>query len=279
MADELGTITSYSDPFYDRLEAFANVLKKAWPLVLLVIVLSVAGVFALTWALQRHPDAGSAARFIAARDEQDAVKRTAAYQALIADASVTEVFRARAGIEVVNDLLAKGDTASAAPVATKASTDAAASGDVEVQLAAKLSVAAVHQQAGELDQAVTAYSDAKRVAGVKYPASRLAAELGLAQVLVVQGKREDALAVLEPVIARNDTGAENLQYIAKAMYWDLKRSLAEAAAPAAPAAAVPAVAVPPVAVPTVAVPTVAVPPIAVPTVVAPAVPVVPAPAK
>ena len=39
------------------------------------------------------------------------------------------------GIEVVNDLLAKGDTASAAPVATKASADASTSGDVDVQLA------------------------------------------------------------------------------------------------------------------------------------------------
>lgn len=257
MADELGTTTSYSDPFYDRLEALANVLKRSWPLVLLVVILAVAGVFALTWALQRHPQAGSAARFINARDEPDAVKRVAAYQALIGDAGVTEAFRARAGIEVVNDLLTKGDTASAAPVAAKASVDAAASGDVEIQLAAKLTVAAVHQQANELDQAATAYVDAKRVAGVKYPASRFTAELGLAQVLIAQGKREEALAVLDPVIVRNDSGAETLQYIAKALYWDLKRTLAEAAA--APAAVAPAV---PAAAPEV-----------------PAAPVVPAPAK
>ncbi len=274
MADELGTTTSYSDPFYDRLEAFANVLKRAWPLVLLVLILSVAGVFALTWMMQRHPDAGSAARFISARDEQDAAKRTAAYQALIADTGVTEVFRARAGIEVVNDLLAKGDTANAAPVAAKASVDAAAAGDVEVQLTAKLTVAAVHQQAGELEQAATAYGDAKRVAGVKYPASRLTAELGLAQVLMAQGKREEAVAVLEPVIARNDNGAENLQSIAKAMYWDLKRTLAEATAAPATAAVLPAI--PPVAVTPSAVTPVAVTPVAVP---AAASPVVPAPAK
>jgi predicted negative regulator of RcsB-dependent stress response len=235
MADELGTTSSYSDPFYDRLEAFANVIKRSWLLVLVVMILCVAGVFTLTWAQQRHPDAGSAARFITARDEQDVAKRTAAYQALIADPTVTAVFRARAGIEVASDLLAKGDTASAAPVALKASADASASGDVDVQLAAKLSVAAVHEQAGELDPAVTAYSEAKRVAGVKYPVSRLTAELGLAQVLMAQGKRAEALAELEPVIVRNDAGAEQLIGLAKAMYWDLKRTLAEAsAAPAAP---------------------------------------------
>lgn len=263
MADDLGTSTSYSDPFYDRLEAFANVLKRAWPLVLLAMILSVVAVFAISWALHRHPDAGSAARFIAARDEQDAAKRITAYQALIADTTVTASFRARAGIEVVNDLLAKGDTASAAPVAVKAGTDAAASGDVDVQLAAKLTRAAVHQQANELDQAAVAFGEAKRAAGAKYPASQLTAVLGLAQVLIAQGKREDAVGELEPLIARTDAGADQLLGLAKAMYWEQKRLIAEAAvAPAivvpvsvAPAAAqVPVLAVPPIAAPPAAVP-------------------------
>ena len=273
MADDLGTSTSYSDPFYDRLEAFANVLKRAWPLVLLGVILSVVAVFAISWALHRHPDAGSAARFIAARDEQDAAKRTASYQALIADTTVTASFRARAGIEVVNDLLAKGDTASAAPVAVKAGTDAAASGDVAVQLTAKLTRAAVHQQANELDQAVVAFGEAKRAAGSKYPASQLTAVLGLAQVLITQGKREDAVAELEPLIARTDAGAEQLLGLAKAMYWEQKRLIAEAAVapaavapspgppvpatpvPATPAAAqVPAISIAPIAAPPAAVP-------------------------
>ena len=247
MADDLGTSTSYSDPFYDRLEAFANAIKRAWPLVLLAVILSVAAVFAVTWALHRHPDAGSAARFIAARDEQDVAKRTSAYQALIADTSVTAAFRARAGIEVVHELLAKGDTASAAPVAVKASADASTSGDVEVQLAAKLTRAAVHQQANELDQAAAAFTEAKRAAGAKYQASQLTAVLGLAQVLIAQGKRDDAVAELEPLVARTDAGAEQLLGLAKAMYWEQKRVIAEAATapvsapapllPAAPAAA------------------------------------------
>ncbi len=237
MADDLGPSTSYSDPFYDRLDAFAQVIKRAWPLVLLVVLLGIVGVFVLNSALQRHPEAGSAARFIAARDEADAIKKTAAFQALLADPQVTPTFRARAGIEVVQELLLKGDTASAAPVALKVIEAATATNDPEIQLAAKLTRAAVHQQAGELDLAVSLFSETKRAAGAKYQVAQLTAVLGLAQVLTAQGKREEAIAELEPLTTRTDLGAENLLGLAKAMYWDLKRQVAEAAAPAAASAA------------------------------------------
>lgn len=254
MADDLGPSTSYSDPFYDRLDAFAQVIKRAWPLVLLVVVLGIVGVFVLNSALQRHPEAGSAARFIAARDEADTTKRTAAFQALLADPQVTPTFRARAGIEVVQELLLKGDTASAAPVALKVIEAATAANDAEIQLAAKLTRAAVHQQAGELDQAISLFSETKRAAGAKYQVAQLTAVLGLAQVLTAQGKRDEAIVELEPLITRTDLGAENLLGLAKAMYWDLKRQVAEAAAPApapsatppaAPVSAAPAPAAPP----------------------------------
>ena len=72
----------------------------------------------------------------------------------------------------------------------------------------------------------------------------MTALLGLAQVLIAQGKRDDAVAELEPLIARTDAGAEQLLGLAKAMYWEQKRLVAEAAAPAAgvpaPVTAVPA---------------------------------------
>ncbi len=287
MADDLGPSTSYSDPFYDRLDAFAQVIKRAWPLVLLVVVLGIVGVFVLNSALQRHPEAGSAARFIAARDEADATKRTAAFQALLADAQVTPTFRARAGIEVVQELLLKGDTASAAPVALKVIEAATAANDPEIQLAAKLTRAAVHQQAGELDLAISLFSETKRAAGAKYQVAQLTAVLGSAQVLTAQGKRDEAIAELEPLTTRTDLGAESLLSLAKAMYWDLKRQVAEAAAPApapAPAPAAPATATPPTAAAPVA-PAPAAPvaaPIAAPAAPAPAVATPaapPAPAK
>ena len=252
MADDLGPTTSYSDPFYDRLDAIARVLKRSWPIAVLVFVLAIAGVLAINWAMQRHPEAGSATRFVAARDQQDPVKRELAFAALGADPVVTPAFRARAQIELVQLLLDKQDTATAATAATKAVELAAQGQDPEVQLAAKLTRAAVHAQAGELEQAATAYGEAKRAAGAKFPVAQLEGILGLARVLEKQGKLDDAIVELEPLTARNDAGAEQLLGLARVSYWDLKRRVAEAAAkPAAvpaPQAAAPeapaAVAVP-----------------------------------
>ena len=242
MADDLGPTTSYSDPFYDRLDAFARFLKRSWPLAVLVLALAIAGVMALNWTLQRHPEAGSATRFVSAREVEDPVKREAAFAALGADAEVTPAFRARALIEQVQLLLEKQDTATAATVSAKAVELAAQGQDPEVQLAAKLTRAAVHAQAGELDQAATAYGEAKRAAGAKFPVAQLEGSLGLARVLEKQGKLDDAIAELEPLTARSDAGAEQLLGLARVAYWDLKRRVAEGAAkpaPEAPAAAAP----------------------------------------
>jgi hypothetical protein len=204
----------------------------------LVLVLVIAAVFIANKLLQRHPEAGSAARFVAARDTEDPSKREAAFKAVGDDTSVTPSFRARALIEQVQLLLEKSDTASAGPVATQAVTLAAQGGDAEVQLAAKLTQAAVQAQAGELDQAVASYGAAKSAAGAKYVVAQLEAVLGLARVLEKQGKFTDAIAELEPLTVRADAGAENLLGLAKVTYWDLKRKVAEAAqaAPAAPVA-------------------------------------------
>jgi hypothetical protein len=251
MADDLGPSTSYSDPFYDRLDAVARFIRTSWPLALLVLLLVIGAVFLGNKLLQRHPEAGSAARFVAARDTEDPAKREAAFKAVGADEAVTPSFRARALIEQVQLLLEKSDTASAGTVAAQAVTLAAQGGDAEVQLAAKLTQAAVQAQAGELDLAVASYGAAKTAAGAKYAVAQLEAVLGLARVLEKQGKLEDAIAELEPLTVRADAGAENLLGLAKVSYWELKRKVAEAAqaAPAAPTAPVAAPAVVPPATP------------------------------
>lgn len=255
MAADLGPTTSYSDPFYDRLDAFAQWLKRAWLLVALVLVVVIAGVVALNWFLERHPDAGSAARFVAARDVQDDAKREAAFKEVADDAAVTAPFRARALIEIVQIHLGKGDTAGAGPLADKALEQARASDDTDVQLAAKLTRAAVYLQAGELDPAGKAYGEAKRAAGAKYTVAAFEAALGLARVAEHQGKLDDAINELEPLIARNDAGAQQLLGLTKVFYWDLKRRVAEAKlAPAAPAAGVPAALAAPVVAPAAAAP-------------------------
>jgi Meckel syndrome type 1 protein len=264
MAEDLGPTTSYSDPFYDRLDALANWIKKSWLLVTIVLILSVVAVLVVTWLLQRHPEAGSAARFVAARNAETDAAREKAFAALAADASVTPAFRARSEIEVVQLLLARKDTATAATAATKAVEFAAQGNDPEVQLVAKLSRAAVHFQAGEYDPALTAYGEAKRASGAKYPVANLEAAMGLARTYERQGKLDDAISELEPLIARTDAGAAQLLGLARASFWDLKRRVAEAKAgtpaavapaavePGAPAVVVPAVVAP--SAPAVAVP-------------------------
>ena len=240
--NDLGPTSSYSDPFYDRLDSIFRFIKGAWPLVLLAILLVVAAVFALTWMLQRHPAAGSAVRYIAARDTEDEAKRLAALTTVAADTSVTPVFRTLAQNDLVQAQLLKGDTAGAAPLAAKASEYAAQGDDFAVQLIAKLTRAGTYQQAKELDQAATAYAEVKRAAGAKHPMEQLEATLGLARTLVLQGKSDDAIVELEALINRNDAGAEQLLGFARLLYWDLKRTQAEAklapaAAPVAPVAA------------------------------------------
>jgi tetratricopeptide (TPR) repeat protein len=239
MAEDLGPTTSYSDPFYDRLDAIANWIKKSWLLVTIVLIFAVVAVLVLTWLLQRHPEAGSAARFVAARNVETDEAREKAFAALAADAAITPAFRARSEIEVVQLLLARKDTATAATAATKAVEFATQGNDPEVQLVAKLSRAAVHFQAGELEPALTAYGEAKKASGAKYPVASLEASMGLARVYERQGKLDDAIGELEPLIARTDAGANQLLGLARASYWDLKRRVAEAktvaAAPPAPA--------------------------------------------
>jgi tetratricopeptide (TPR) repeat protein len=151
--------------------------------------------------------------------------------------------------------LARKDTATAATAAAKAIEFAAQGNDPEVQLVAKLSRAAVHFQAGELEPALTAYGEAKRASGAKYPVASLEATMGLARVYDRQGKLEDAIAELEPLLARTDAGAKQLLDLARAGYWDLKRRAAEAkvpapvAAPAVPASPTPVVVPAPTAAP------------------------------
>jgi tetratricopeptide (TPR) repeat protein len=252
MAEDLGPTTSYSDPFYDRLDAFAQWLKRAWLLVAVVLILVVAGVVALNWFLQRHPDAGSAARFISAREVEDDAKRESALKAVADDATVTASFRARALIEVVQLHLTKSDTAGAGPLADKALEQSRQSDDADVQLAAKLTRAAVYLQAGELEPAAKAYGEAKRAAGSKYPVAGFESALGLARVAEKQGHLDDAINELEPLMSRNEAGAANLLGLAKVFYWDLKRRSAEAKL--APAAAAPTAAAPTAAAPAAAAP-------------------------
>ena len=267
--NDLGPSSSYSDPFYDRLDAIFRFIKGAWPLVLLALALVVAGVVALNWMLQRHPEAGSAVRYLEARNTPDETKRLAALTTVSTEPTVTPAFRALAVNDLVQAQLLKGDTANAGTQAAKGVEYAGQSTDFSLQLVAKLTRAGAFQQAKEYDQAATAYAEVKRAAGAKYPMAQLEAALGLSRTLALQGKTDDALAELETLINRTDEEGKQLLNIARMQYWELKRTQAEAklpaAAPAAPVVPAPVATAPAVAAPAVEAPVAAPVPAAAPT--------------
>ena len=217
--------SSYSDPFYDRLDAFAQELKKRWWLALLILVAVMTTVVVVYQIRNRHPEAAGLATFLSTqRKAEDPSKAKDAWSALVADQTLTPAIRARAGIELTQVLLLAGDTASALPAAQAAVQQASQTSDVPVQLAAKLTLAAAQAQAGQADDALSNYDAAERAAGAKHAAQQLEAILGGARILESQGKKDEALARLEPLLSRADAGAENLLAVAKVRYWGLKHA-------------------------------------------------------
>ena len=237
---DLGPSTSYSDPFYDRLDAFAQEIKRRWWIVALVIVVTIIAVMTTHQMMETRPEAGSAARYLAARNGQDQAATSAALAKLMEDTTNTPFFRARAAIDVVQSRLDAGDTAGAKVAGELAVAQANLAKDAELQLAATLTLAAAKHQGGDLDGALADYAKSERAAGAKYTVHQFEAIIGQARVLAAQGKKADAIQALEPLQTRTDAGAEELLKIAKVSYWNLKREVAEAAAK--PAAVAPAAA-------------------------------------
>jgi hypothetical protein len=242
-----GPTSSYSDPFYDRLEALSNTLKAHRWLVLGVVVAAVVLALGVRSWLTAHPEAGSAATFLKAQERSqeardDRSKAAAAWQTALDDATTTPYFKARAAIELAQVHLAGGEAAAAREALTKAAGFAKQVNDQELTATIALSRAAAEFQGGDLDAALAAYAEGERAAGARLPAQQIEAVMGQARTLERQGKADEALARLEPLTTRSDAGAEPLLALAKARYWRIKRLQAEAAAGPATAAAVAATA-------------------------------------
>lgn len=286
-----GATTSYSDPFYDRLEAVAQrIAKRLWLVILALVVVVVVAVVTHT-AMRDTPIAASAGHFLDAATKHMEAKQARepgqratklaeaekAFVAVAADESVTPYYRARACIELTQLELDRSAITEAKAAIEKARTWAAKALDPDLDLAIGLSEAAVLFQAGDHAAAEAAYLKVERSAGLAFPDRQIAATIGAAQALVAQNRIDDAIAKLEVLANRTDSNATMLLSVAKNEYWALKRRQAApqpkpaADAPVAPA---PAPAAPVEAAPA-AVPTPAVAPAAAP--VAPA-PVAPAPA-
>jgi len=235
MADDDAPLSSYSDPLYDRLDAISRQVKRLWWMfALIIIIIALAAVAVRLW-MQREPIAVGSAVAVRAMQEQDAAKREASWTELADGTEHDAAFRAAANIELVQIKLAAGDAIKARERAEQAIKLAQQAKDEDLILAAGLSKAAALLDGGDAAAALELYETAGRNSGAKYPARKLAAELGAATCLEKQGKPDEALARLEPITTRTERGADQLVQIATAMYWRLKRAQAPAPAPAAPA--------------------------------------------
>ena len=228
--------SSYSDPVYDRLDDAARAVRRHWLLVAGSIALVVIAAVSVRWVMSHHPEAGSAAGFIAAQQQSDQDKALAAYQAVADDVKTTPFFRARARIEMAQIQLDRKDTATALQTAQVALQDAQGAESPELVATARLTVAAVQFQAADLEGAGTSYTRAISEAGARNQVQFIEAKLGAARVAEAQGRMDEALSQLDDLINRSDIGADTLLSVARSRYWRVKRLIAErAAAPAASA--------------------------------------------
>ena len=221
--------TSYSDPIYDRLEGFSQQLSRRWWLyvAVLILVIIAAGAFHRL-VIQSAPEAAAAALYLKAQGERVPAKRTAEFRGLLDNSAVTPYFKARAAVEVVQQLLEDGKIDEARVMAQQAVDFAHADGQDAIQLVAQLTQAAVQEQAGDAATAETSYAQAERLAGAKFPDYQLTAVLGYVRTLVAQNRLAEAIDKLEPLTSRSDVGAESLLVIARVQYWQLKRDMATA---------------------------------------------------
>ncbi|GDY13699.1 hypothetical protein LBMAG53_25770 [Planctomycetota bacterium] len=231
MSDD-APISSYSDPIYDRLDAFGQHLRRQWPVYVLAIVLVTITTVVVATVMRNRPDATAAAEFSLAIEEQDEAKRAEKLKQV--GAGTKSAFRVIALNELVGLKLKANDLAAARTTAEEAVAAADAGEDAHLQLVTRLSQAAVSAQAGDYPAAAEAYRKVVTRAGstAKLAAERLAGQLGAAQALAKQNtsaSRQEAIELLEPLLTRSDESARHLLELGTGLYWRLRREQAEAA--------------------------------------------------
>lgn len=218
--------SSYSDPLYDRLDALSRQVRRLWWLFALSILVIILGAIAYQLWSHREPIAVGAVIAIEANEERDVLKKDALWTKLADGADFALVFRATACIELTQSALNRGDFIVARKRAQEAEDHARLSEDRDLLLAAGLSRAAVALDSGDAAAALDLYNKSATGAGARHPARFFEAELGAARCLESQGKLDDAIQRLEPLLTRSDSGADQLVQIARSNYWRLKRAKA-----------------------------------------------------
>ncbi len=226
--DDFVQTTSYSDPFYDRLEAASQYVRRfKWAMVLLI--LAVIGLVIVINRVKAHrPEAAAAAKYLAAVGAQEAGARTTALEALAGNDQVMPLFRARAAIELTQTAIIDKKPDVAKTRATESVKFASEAGDPETLLAAKLSLAGVLLDAGDNAGAGTLYGEVESGAGGRYPAQSLEAQMGVVRVAIAEHRLDDAIQKLDGIKDRPDAGADLQLNAARILYWNLKRQQEEA---------------------------------------------------
>jgi tetratricopeptide (TPR) repeat protein len=238
-----GPDSSYSDPIYDRLETVAQRITSRLKVILIgLVIFVIAAVFAHQ-AMKNNPTAASGNHFLQAMTLKEEGERNnkideaqKAFAKVLQDATITAYFRARAGLELGQIQLNRSQLTDAAATIAQTKTLAAEAKNRDLELAVGLSEAAIALQKRDYASAEKLYAQVETAAGVDFPDRQFMGVFGAAKALELQGRLDDAIAKLEPLINRSDANAQVLITMAKNDYWNLKRR--KEAAAAAPAAAV-----------------------------------------
>ena len=245
--DAPDTLTSYSDPLYDRLEGVTKALgRKWWAIVLLAIAVGVV-VVVLQQQRKVSPVADGANAYIQARGEEG----IAELEAVATNDGILAEFRARAGLEAANRALRDKKPEDAERLLGIAKTQAVASQLRDLELTVIASQAAVAEQRGQLEDAEALYRQVADKTGTDLAGLNLVATIGVARVIRMQAEaiedRAERVGLLKVAhesfsfaAARSVEGATTLTDYATFQRYDLERRYPEligGEAPPAPEAA------------------------------------------
>ena len=167
--------SSYSDPFYDRLDAFFAWLGRRWLVFVIALTIAVIGALVIRSNLSHNPNAISAAALQKAR--------SAGNESLIAfidNEGQTPESRARAALDIVSLRASEEAFAQAEELAHKAITLAEQGSQENLVSASRMSLAAVLEQSGKLTEARDLYQTVTSDAAGVYPAYALSSEIAAA---------------------------------------------------------------------------------------------------
>lgn len=223
------TLTSYSDPLYDRLEGVVRQMGRKWWLIAILILIIAGAAVVMQQRAQQAPEAASALAVQQATDEG-----IDALAAVADDPEVLPEFRARAALEAANLALQAGEADRAASLLATAETQAAATPLQDLQLTITASQAAVLEEQGAYEDAAARYTQVVDRTAASLPGLNLLATLGAARSTMLQAQNTEdpaqaaelrALAHEQFTFAseRSVEGAEQLIQYARFQRYDLER--------------------------------------------------------